>query len=125
MKRSKAEPTSAENLEAKFDRGEEVIDYFETQKAKTILPQKRAPAQYLVELPAGKQTVAHEDSGAYGRGGSGKGAATGRTQAKNPKTGDYAQRETPGSKKKGEFIDNKKGGKPFKGVAKEPDKRRK
>jgi hypothetical protein len=33
---------------------------------------------------------------------------TGRTQVKNPKTGDYAKRnETPGSKKKGEFMDNK------------------
>jgi hypothetical protein len=27
--------------------------------------------------------------------------------------------------KKGEFMDNKKGGKPFKGVAREKDKRRK
>jgi hypothetical protein len=33
--------------------------------------------------------------------------------------------ETPGSKKKGEFMDNKQGGKRFVGVAKEPDKRRK
>ena len=57
--------------------------------------------------------------------GSRKGAVTGRTQVKNTKTGDYAKRnETPGSPKKGEFMDNKEGGKPFKGVAKEPDKRR-
>ena len=58
--------------------------------------------------------------------GSRKGAVKSRTQVKNPKTSDYAKRnETPGSKKKGEFMDNKKGGQPFKGVAKEPDKRRK
>ncbi len=58
--------------------------------------------------------------------GSRKGAVKSRTQVKNPKTGDYAKRnETPGSSKKGKFMDNKKGGKPFKGVAKEPDKRRK
>ncbi len=58
--------------------------------------------------------------------GSRKGAVTGRTQVKNPKTGDYAKRnETKGSSKAGKFMDNKKGGKPFKGVAKEPDKRRK
>jgi hypothetical protein len=53
-----------------------------------------------------------------------KGAVTGRTQVKNPKTGDFAKRnETPGSKKKGKFMDNKTGGQTFKGVAK--DKRRK
>ncbi len=58
--------------------------------------------------------------------GSRKGAVKSRTQVKNPKTGDYVKRnEAPGSKKKGEFMDVKKDGKPFKGVAKEPDKRRK
>ena len=58
--------------------------------------------------------------------GSRKGAVTARTQSKNPKTGDYTKRnETPGSKKKGQFMDVKSDGKPFKGVAKEPDKRRK
>lgn len=55
-----------------------------------------------------------------------KGAVDGRTQVKNTKTDDYAKRnEAPGSTKKGQFMDNKAGGKPFKGVAKEPDKRRK
>ena len=58
--------------------------------------------------------------------GSRKGAVTGRTQVKNPKTGDYVKRnETPGSPTKGQFMDVKSDGKPFKGVAKEPDKRRK
>ncbi len=47
-------------------------------------------------------------------------------QMKNPKTCDYTKRnETPGSPQKGEFMDVKSDGKPFKGVAKEPDKRRK
>lgn len=55
-----------------------------------------------------------------------KGAVTGRTQSKNPVTGDWTKRdETAGSKKKGEFMDVKSDGKKFKGVAKEPDKRRK
>lgn len=55
-----------------------------------------------------------------------KGAVTNRTQGKNPKTSDYTKHnETTDSPSKGEFMDNKKGGKPFKGVAKEPDKRRK
>jgi hypothetical protein len=55
-----------------------------------------------------------------------KGAVKNRTQGENPKTTDWTKRnETPGSKKKGEFMDVKSGGKKFKGVAKEPDKRRK
>ncbi len=58
--------------------------------------------------------------------GSRKGAVTGRTQIKNPKTGDFTKRnETKGSSKAGKFMAVKKDGKPFKGVAKEPDKRRK
>lgn len=55
-----------------------------------------------------------------------EGSVTGRTQSKNPVTGDYTKRnETKGSPHKGEFMDVKSDGKPFKGVAKEPDKRRK
>ncbi len=58
--------------------------------------------------------------------GSRKGAVKGRTQSKNPVTKDYTKRnEKPGSKKKGEFMDVKSDGKKFKGVAKEPDRRRK
>ena len=53
------------------------------------------------------------------------GAVTARTQSKNAKTGDYTKRnETPGSPQKGEFMDGKQDGKPFKGVAEDPDKRR-
>jgi hypothetical protein len=108
-------------LEEKFDGGEEVLDYFETQKAKAIFPRNRAPAEYLIELPAGKQPAVGEPSASY----AGMGAATARTSGKNPKRADYTKYdETSGSKKKGEFMDVKSGGKPFKGVAKEPDKRR-
>jgi hypothetical protein len=58
--------------------------------------------------------------------GSRKGSVKGRTQVENPKNKDFVKRnETEGSPKKGEFMDVKEGGKPFKGVAKEPDKRRK
>ena len=54
-----------------------------------------------------------------------KGAVTGRTQTKNPVTKTWVERdEEEGSKKKGEFKNVKEDGKPFKGVAKEPDKRR-
>ena len=58
--------------------------------------------------------------------GSRVGSVTGRTQVKNPKTGHYVKRnETPGDPKRGQFMDVKDDTKPFKGVAKEPDKRRK
>ena len=55
----------------------------------------------------------------------GKGSRVGsvkdRTQSENPRNGDFTKRNTT----TGEFMDQKKGGEPFKGVAHEPDKRRK
>ncbi len=58
--------------------------------------------------------------------GSRKGSVDNRTQVENPKTSDWVKRnEDPKSKNEGEFMDNKQGGDKFKGVAKEPDKRRK
>ena len=41
MKRSQAKPTTAKNLEDKFDRGEEVLDYFEVTKARVINPRSK------------------------------------------------------------------------------------
>ena len=41
MKRSQAKPTTAKNLEDKFDRGEEVLDYFEVTKARLINPRSK------------------------------------------------------------------------------------
>ncbi len=55
-----------------------------------------------------------------------KGAVDDRTQTKNPKTDDFVKRNRDhDSSKDGEFMDVKEDGKKFKGVAKEPDKRRK
>jgi hypothetical protein len=34
MKKSQAESTTAKNLEEKFDRGEDVLDYFNARKAR-------------------------------------------------------------------------------------------
>ncbi|MCA1588926.1 MAG: hypothetical protein LC734_00770 [Acidobacteria bacterium] len=48
------------------------------------------------------------------------GSVDDRTQVKNPKTDNYAKRDT----EDGEFTDNKQDGEKFKGVAEEPDKRR-
>ena len=54
------------------------------------------------------------------------GSVSGRTQVKNPATGDYVKRDEDGTGTgKGKFLDNKKDGTPFKGVATEPDGRRK
>lgn len=49
------------------------------------------------------------------------GSVKNETQVENPATGDWTKR----SHEDGKFVDVKKDGKPFKGVAKEPDKRRK
>ena len=55
-----------------------------------------------------------------------KGSVDERTQTKNPQTGDFVKRNRDhDSPKDGEFMDVKEDGKKFKGVAKEPDKRRK
>jgi len=55
-----------------------------------------------------------------------KGAVKGRTQVENPRTQDWVERdEEKGSVTKGQFTNVKEDRKPFKGVAKEPDERRK
>lgn len=55
-----------------------------------------------------------------------KGAVRERTQTENPQTGDHVKRNRDhDSEHDGEFMDVKEDGTPFKGVAKEPDKRRK
>jgi len=55
-----------------------------------------------------------------------KGSVTNRTQGKNPKTENFTKRnEDPNSEHEGEFMDVKEDGEKFKGVAEEPDDRRK
>jgi hypothetical protein len=39
MKKSQADPTTAKSLEDKFERGEDVLDYFDVRKARVIQPQ--------------------------------------------------------------------------------------
>lgn len=57
--------------------------------------------------------------------GSRKGSVTDRTQTRNPVTDQWVERdEEKGSSQKGQFKNVKEDGKPFKGVAKEPDLRR-
>ena len=46
MKKSHANPTTTKNLEEKFDRGENVLDYFDVRKARVVDPQvKRSVAK--------------------------------------------------------------------------------
>lgn len=62
MKRSQAEPTTAKNLENKFDRGEDVLDYFDLRKAGVVDPQgKKSDAKtkftYSVKRNAKRRAV--------------------------------------------------------------------
>jgi hypothetical protein len=42
MPKTPAKPTTAENLEAKFDAAAEVLDFFDLRTAKVVLPQKQS-----------------------------------------------------------------------------------
>jgi hypothetical protein len=44
MKKSHADRTTAKNLEDKFDRGENVLDYFDVSKARVVDPQSKDDA---------------------------------------------------------------------------------
>ena len=44
MKKSQANSTTAKNLEEKFDRGEDVLDYFDVGKARVFMPQSKTSA---------------------------------------------------------------------------------
>lgn len=50
-----------------------------------------------------------------------RGSVDNRTQVQNPQNGNWTKRDAG----TGRFMDQKEGGKPFKGVAKEVDDRRK
>ena len=41
MKKSQADPTTARNLDDKFDQSEDVLDYFDVRKARVIDPQAK------------------------------------------------------------------------------------
>jgi hypothetical protein len=45
MKKSQANSTTARNLEEKFDRGEDVLDYFDVRRARLIDPQSKGVAR--------------------------------------------------------------------------------
>ena len=72
MKKSHAKPTTAQNLEGKFDRGEEVLDYFDVRKARVIKPQSTASVvkvkstgPFSVKPNSGQRAVVRENSASY------------------------------------------------------------
>jgi len=70
MKRSQADQTTAKNLEEKFDRGEEVLDYFEVTRARVINPRSKGSiVQTKFAHPAkrnsDRRAAVREKSGRY------------------------------------------------------------
>jgi len=71
MKKSQANPTTARNLEDKFDRGEDVMDYCAVRKARVIDPQakelgSKSKFAYLVKRNSKRRpTVVREKSARY------------------------------------------------------------
>jgi len=70
MKKSQGEATTAKNLEEKFDRGDDVLDYFDVRKARVIDPQSRGSAAkatfaYPVKRNSRRPAVVREKSARY------------------------------------------------------------
>ena len=55
MKKSQANPTTARNLEEKFDRGEDVLDYFDVRRARLIDPQPKGITRKEKHAYSGKR----------------------------------------------------------------------
>ena len=72
MKKSQAEPTTAKNLEERFDRGEDVLDYFDARKARIIKPQSKgssakAKFAYPANSKSDRRAVVRDKSTRYGK----------------------------------------------------------
>jgi hypothetical protein len=70
MKKSQGEATTAKNLEHKFDRGEDVLDYFDVRKARVINPQSKGSAgkvkfAYPVKRNSKRPAAIREKPGRY------------------------------------------------------------
>ena len=69
MGSSQDKRTTAENLEGKFDRGEDVLDYFDVRKARVVDPQSKSGARNKFAYPAKRNTkspaVVREKSARY------------------------------------------------------------
>ena len=69
MPRTHAKKTTAEDLEAKFGRGEDVLDYFDVRKARVVRAEPKSDAKgklaYLVKRNANGRAVVPEKSARY------------------------------------------------------------
>ena len=69
MKSSRDNKTTAQNLEERFDRGEEVLDYFDLSKARVVHPQpKNATGKKLTHSVKGdsnRRAMVREKSASY------------------------------------------------------------
>jgi hypothetical protein len=72
MKKSQAKPTTAQNLEQKFDRGKDVLDYFDVPRARVIEAQPSTSAvkvkssgAYSVKPNFGRSVAVRENSASY------------------------------------------------------------
>jgi hypothetical protein len=69
MPRSQVNKTTAQNLEEKFDRGEDVLDYFDISKARVVHPQSKTIAKPKVAYPmkrgSARRAVVREKSARY------------------------------------------------------------
>jgi hypothetical protein len=70
MKKSHAEVTTAKNLEDKFDRGEDVLDYFDVRKARVINPKSKGSVAktkfaYSAKRNSSRRAVIREKSATY------------------------------------------------------------
>jgi hypothetical protein len=70
MKKSRAETTTAKNLEERFDHGEDVLDYFDVREARVITPASqgsvpKAKFAYPVKRNSKRAAVVREKSARY------------------------------------------------------------
>ena len=69
MKKSQADQTTAKNLEDKFDRGEDVLDYFDVRRVRVVDPQSKSGAGNKFAHPAKRKAkppaVVREKSARY------------------------------------------------------------
>jgi hypothetical protein len=73
MRKSQADPTTAENLEAKFDRGEGVLDYFNVRTARIVRPKapavlaknKKATSSYAAKSSSQQEGIVRDRAGRY------------------------------------------------------------
>ena len=69
MGRSQDKRTTAENLEEKFDRGEDVLDYFDVSKARVVRPESESKANsefaHTVKRNSIRHAVVREKSARY------------------------------------------------------------